>query len=61
MKTARHRSASRSFAPIPRSRLVALFLKRNAVKGHPLQVLRSHVTGAIERGEAVAIAGIPAR
>ena len=61
MKTTRHRSASRSFAPIPHSRLVALFRARTAVNGHPLQVLRSHVTGAIERGEAVAIVGIPAR
>jgi hypothetical protein len=26
---------------------------------HPLSVLRHHVTGAIERGEAQAIAGIP--
>lgn len=28
--TLRHRSASRTFAPIPHSRLVALFLARNA-------------------------------
>jgi hypothetical protein len=28
--TLRHRSASRTFAPVPHSRLVALFLARNA-------------------------------
>ena len=61
MKTPRHRTTSRTSAPIPHSRLVALFRARTAVKGHPLQVLRSHVTGAIERGEAVAIVEIPAR
>jgi len=27
----------------------------------PLQVLKHHVTGAIERGQSVAIAGIPAK
>lgn len=27
---------------------------------NPIEVLRHHVTGAIERGEAVAIAGLPA-
>lgn len=30
------------------------------MKNTPLQRLRHHVTGAIERGEAKAIAGIPA-
>lgn len=30
--TLRHRSASRTFAPIPHSRLVALFLRHNACK-----------------------------
>ena len=28
---------------------------------HPLAALKHHVTGAIERGESVAIAGIPAK